>query len=168
AVLAHALPAVQGDATQLRQLIHNLVQNAQEALEDRVDGRVELLTLAVTDRETGNPRGVRLIVRDNGPGFPRKLMARALEPYVTTKVRGTGLGLAIVKKIVDDHGARIELANLTDTEGRTAGAEVSVLFTRMAESVDNKVLAETDTRVAGDDDGNDTVGDRLPGADPAT
>jgi nitrogen fixation/metabolism regulation signal transduction histidine kinase len=62
---------------------------------------------------------VRLTVRDNGPGFPPQILARAFEPYVTTKSKGTGLGLAIVKKIVDDHGGEIRLAN-------DHGGEVSI------------------------------------------
>jgi CheY-like chemotaxis protein len=62
---------------------------------------------------------VRLTVRDNGPGFPPQILARAFEPYVTTKSKGTGLGLAIVKKIVDDHGGEIRLAN-------DQGGEVSI------------------------------------------
>jgi signal transduction histidine kinase len=55
---------------------------------------------------------VRLIVRDNGPGFSDKVLKRAFEPYLTTKTKGTGLGLAVVKKIADEHGALVRLRNL--------------------------------------------------------
>jgi nitrogen fixation/metabolism regulation signal transduction histidine kinase len=66
-------------------------------------------------------------VRDNGPGFPPKILNRAFEPYVTTKTRGTGLGLAVVKKIADEHLARIDLKN-RGFEGRVIGAQVSLSF----------------------------------------
>src|SRR5213075_2047523 len=96
--LAPDLPAVWADGAQIRQVIHNLVQNAQDALENaRGTGRspaIEVRTEAADD-------GVRLAVSDNGGGFPEELLARIFEPYVTTKPRGTGLGLAIVKKIMD-------------------------------------------------------------------
>jgi nitrogen fixation/metabolism regulation signal transduction histidine kinase len=67
------------------------------------------------------------MVRDNGPGFPAKILKRAFEPYVTTKSRGTGLGLAVVKKIADEHGARIDLKN-RELEGAVVGAQVSLSF----------------------------------------
>jgi nitrogen fixation/metabolism regulation signal transduction histidine kinase len=108
------LPAVQADSSQLRQVIHNLLQNAQQAIAEQVDGRVTLST-----RHDG--RRVELILRDNGPGFPPATLPRAFEPYVTTKARGTGLGLAIVKKIIDEHRGEITLSN--QAEG---GAEVRV------------------------------------------
>ena len=65
--------------------------------------------------------GVRLIMQDNGPGFPKAMMGRAIEPYVTTKSKGTGLGLAIVKKIVEEHSGTIAILNLT-----TSGASVTI------------------------------------------
>ena len=85
--------------------------------------------------EQGDVRAVRLQVLDNGPGFPDKVLKRAFEPYVTTKSKGTGLGLAVVKKIVDEHGARIRLANLPgDAPGGQgiAGAQVSISFSKLA------------------------------------
>ena len=66
---------------------------------------------------------VRLMVSDNGAGFPEELMARIFEPYVTTKPRGTGLGLAIVKKIVDEHHGVISIENRP-----RRGASVSILL----------------------------------------
>jgi len=72
--------------------------------------------------------GVRLRVRDHGPGFSQDMLARVFEPYVTTKASGSGLGLAIVRKIVEEHGARIEVSNWTDASGRPAGAQVSIVF----------------------------------------
>ncbi|MCL2636095.1 MAG: ATP-binding protein, partial [Betaproteobacteria bacterium] len=102
--LAEGLPPVLGDATQLRQIIHNLLRNAEDALEGRADGRIEIVTAPAG-------RAVRLIIGDNGPGFPPELLPRIFEPYVTTKSRGTGLGLPIVKKIVEEHQGIIEISN---------------------------------------------------------
>ena len=86
------LPWIVGDATQLRQVIHNLVQNGLDAVADREGGRVQVVTEPVRN-ELGEARAVRLTVQDNGPGFSDKVLKRAFEPYVTTKSKGTGLGL---------------------------------------------------------------------------
>jgi nitrogen fixation/metabolism regulation signal transduction histidine kinase len=135
--LAPALPQIVGDSTQLRQVIHNLVQNALDAVADQPDGRVRIST-AVARSEQGELRAVRLQVIDNGPGFPDKVLKRAFEPYVTTKSKGTGLGLAVVKKIADEHGARVRIVNLgTGVEGDAAGglprgAQVSLSFAKFA------------------------------------
>src|SRR5207237_4020846 len=106
--LASGLPPVWADGAQIRQVIHNLVQNAQDALENTrqsgVAASIEVRTELAGDK-------VRLAVSDNGGGFPEELMARIFEPYVTTKPRRTGLGLAIVKKIVDEHHGRVALEN---------------------------------------------------------
>lgn len=103
--LAPGLPALVGDAAQLRQVIHNLLQNTQDALAGTREPRV----LVATEAAGG---AVRLTVTDNGCGFPETVMRRAFEPYVTTKPKGTGLGLAIVKKIVDEHGGTATIANV--------------------------------------------------------
>jgi nitrogen fixation/metabolism regulation signal transduction histidine kinase len=115
-------PLILGDAQQLRQVVHNLLQNAQDACEGLPVQRVDVST-------TWNPqsRRVRLVVRDSGNGFPEAILKRAFEPYVTTKARGTGLGLAVVKKIADEHGARIDLKNV-EREGQVIGAQVSLSF----------------------------------------
>jgi nitrogen fixation/metabolism regulation signal transduction histidine kinase len=104
------LPNIMGDTTQLRQVIHNLVQNALDAVGERPDGRV-VVQLQGSRGEDAQLRAVRLNVIDNGPGFPEKVLKRAFEPYVTTKSKGTGLGLAVVKKIADEHGARVRIGN---------------------------------------------------------
>jgi nitrogen fixation/metabolism regulation signal transduction histidine kinase len=115
-------PAILGDAQQLRQVIHNLLQNAQDATEVCEQPEVRIATQWVS--ATGR---VRLIVQDNGAGFPAKILKRAFEPYVTTKSRGTGLGLAVVKKIAEEHNARIDLKN-RETDGLVVGAQVSLSF----------------------------------------
>ncbi len=128
------LPHILGDATQLRQVIHNLVQNGLDAVADRPDGQVELITSAARG-EHSELRAVRLTVIDNGPGFADKVLKRAFEPYVTTKAKGTGLGLAVVKKIADEHGARLRAANLhegDEPDGPVTGARVSLSFSNFA------------------------------------
>lgn len=130
------LPMIRGDATQLRQVIHNLLQNAQDAVADRPGPHVVLETRAIeygaADDEGHARTAVRLSVSDNGPGFSPGLLARAFEPYVTTKAKGTGLGLAVVRKIVDEHGARINLHNRTNADGSVEGAQISILFLQLA------------------------------------
>ena len=115
-------PLIRGDAEQLRQVIHNLVQNAQDAQEGKPDAVVTIKT-----DYSESSRRVRLSVRDNGAGFPPHILKRAFEPYVTTKVKGTGLGLAVVKKIADEHGARIDISNRM-ADGVVQGAQVSLSF----------------------------------------
>jgi nitrogen fixation/metabolism regulation signal transduction histidine kinase len=140
AELAEGLPPILGDGTQLRQVIHNLVQNGLDAVAERPDGKVRVCTEAVFN-EQGEVRAVRLIVVDNGPGFSDKVLKRAFEPYVTTKSKGTGLGLAVVKKIADEHGARVRIVNLGTSEGAGSvtgsastalGAQVSLSFSKLA------------------------------------
>ena len=120
-----AATAIRGDAQQLRQVIHNLLQNAQDAQEGRSAGHPVQITLK-TEYST-SARRVRLIVRANGSGFPDHILKRAFEPYVTTKSKGTGLGLAVVKKIADEHGARIDISNRV-ADGAVQGAQVSLSF----------------------------------------
>ena len=112
--LAPDLPAVWGDASQLRQIIHNLLRNAEDAQEGLQETQIRVSTSFVNGM-------AELLVRDCGPGFPPEIIARVFEPYVTTKARGTGLGLAIVKKIVDEHQGFIRINNRQPT-----GAEVSI------------------------------------------
>ena len=95
---------VRGDATMLRQVLHNLLQNAQDALDGHKDPTIHVSSAL----ENGM---IRLTVCDNGSGFPEGLITRAFEPYVTTKRHGTGLGLAIVKKIVEEHKGIINIEN---------------------------------------------------------
>ena len=104
--LAPGVPKVFADSAQIRQVLHNLVQNAQDAL-----GAAKAPESAIEVRTELAGDTVRLVVSDNGSGFPEDLMARIFEPYVTTKPRGTGLGLAIVKKIVDEHHGVISIEN---------------------------------------------------------
>ena len=119
-------PRVQGDAQQLRQVIHNLLQNAQDASESASPADRERHVTIKTQWVEAAGR-VRLSVIDCGTGFPEHILKRAFEPYVTTKARGTGLGLAVVKKIADEHGSRIDIANRM-IDGEVGGAQVSLSF----------------------------------------
>ncbi len=130
-----ACPDILGDPTQLRQVIHNLLQNAQDSTLEgqRTGASVTITTEAVPYKQANGvmQKAVRFSIADSGTGFPAKILARAFEPYVTTKTKGTGLGLAVVKKIVDDHGAKIEIRNRMQGDA-AVGAQVSILFMNLA------------------------------------
>lgn len=127
------LPDIEGDSTQLRQVIHNLLANARDAMQAHAaehDAMIEVQTRLVrSELEDGHTQlAARLTISDNGPGFAAQVLARVFEPYVTTKATGTGLGLAIVRKIIEEHGGRIDVSNR-----RAGGARISILFTRFAQ-----------------------------------
>lgn len=140
------LPVILGDATQLRQVIHNLLQNALDSVADAQHPHVSIETKTVEygdpDAEGRTRVAVRLSVSDNGPGFPARILTRAFEPYVTTKAKGTGLGLAMVKKIVDEHGARIDIRNRTRAGGdEVLGAQILILFLQLSEHTGSESTA---------------------------
>jgi nitrogen fixation/metabolism regulation signal transduction histidine kinase len=134
-----SVPQVRADSAQIRQVLHNLVQNAQDALENRKSSgetpMIEVRTELAADK-------VRLSVTDNGGGFPEEMMARIFEPYVTTKSRGTGLGLAIVKKIVDEHHGDLTIENRP-----AKGVLVTILLpvAKGADSADSAAAVPGDT-----------------------
>jgi nitrogen fixation/metabolism regulation signal transduction histidine kinase len=113
-VLQQQLPEVQADATMMRQILHNLLQNAQDAMSQIALPQVTIATDSDGER-------VKLTVTDNGAGFPTEVMARVFEPYVTTKSHGTGLGLAIVKKMIEEQRGQIRIDNLPQ-----GGASVTI------------------------------------------
>ena len=130
-----ACPPILGDAQQLRQVIHNLVQNALDASSgaDRppvADGGTGVLIRTQWVEAT---QRVRLSVIDHGHGFSEAILKRAFEPYVTTKAKGTGLGLAVVKKIAEEHGARVDVSNRIH-DGQVTGAQVSLTFEPAAQA----------------------------------
>ena len=120
-------PRMMGDTQQLRQVLHNLLQNAQDATET-AGRRSEEFGVTVRTQWLETAGRVRLSVIDCGTGFPEHILKRAFEPYVTTKAKGTGLGLAVVKKIADEHGTRVDIANRL-VDGEVVGAQVSLSFT---------------------------------------
>jgi nitrogen fixation/metabolism regulation signal transduction histidine kinase len=113
-VLQQQLPEVQADSTMMRQILHNLLQNAQDAMSQVEQPQVVIMTDSDGER-------VKLSVTDNGGGFPTEVMARVFEPYITTKVHGTGLGLAIVKKMIEEQRGQIRIDNLPQ-----GGASVTI------------------------------------------
>jgi len=102
------LPKIEADVGRIRQIFHNLIRNAIEALDNAPDGRIEV---GVSAAEIHEVDMVELVVTDNGPGFPTGSISQVFDPYVTTKPKGTGLGLAIVKKLVEEHVGTIEAEN---------------------------------------------------------
>lgn len=122
-MLASNLPSIRGDSAQLRQVLHNLLQNAQDALIDSPEPVIEVTTEIKQD-------GIHLLVRDNGCGFPDEVRARVFEPYVTTKTKGTGLGLPIVKKIVEEHEGMIHIENI-----KPRGAQISIILPAIGKNV---------------------------------
>jgi nitrogen fixation/metabolism regulation signal transduction histidine kinase len=110
------MPDIKGDATMLRQVLHNLMQNAQDALKQTPNPEILVQT-------SFDEAAIKLVVKDNGQGFPVDLLAHAFEPYVTTKAHGTGLGLAIVKKMIEEHFGQIKIEN-----NATGGACISIVL----------------------------------------
>jgi nitrogen fixation/metabolism regulation signal transduction histidine kinase len=118
-------PMVRGDPQQLRQVIHNLLQNAQDASESGSGERPGSASITLRTQWQAAKGRVRISVLDHGTGFTEAILKRAFEPYVTTKAKGTGLGLAVVKKIADEHGSRVDISNRM-ADGRVIGAQVSL------------------------------------------
>ena len=128
--LAPDLPRVMGDSGKLRQLLHNLIQNAEQATEGVTKPKIVIETELKNDM-------VCVKVQDNGPGFPDTLISRAFDPYVTSKAKGTGLGLAIVKKIIEEHAGEVDIVNTSN------GALVEVMFSNLTQAQNEKNLRET-------------------------
>ncbi len=106
--LDQQLELIHGDKGRLRQLLHNLLKNAQEALDTQPHPQIRI----ISELHGSAPSGyVVLSVEDNGPGIPKTLLEQLFEPYVTNKPKGTGLGLAIVKKIIEEHGGVVRAGN---------------------------------------------------------
>ena len=129
------LPLVEADATQLRQVINNLLSNARDAMEhypltgDEPGISIQTQCTWIDDTLSGSHPAVRITICDRGPGFPSNILQKVFEPYVTTKPHGTGLGLAIVKKIVEEHHGKIDVSNQ-----KGSGAKISILLTRIVKN----------------------------------
>lgn len=120
---------IKGDSTMLRQVLHNLLQNAQDALAGKKAPVISVKT------ETVNGMLV-LTVQDNGGGFAAEMMSHIFEPYMTTKPHGTGLGLAIVKKIIEEHKGSIKIENATGSDGEASGAIVMITIPLLMEATE--------------------------------
>ena len=113
------------DAGMITQALTNVLKNAAEAIEGRIEqgddspGRI----VARLGREDDK---VSIEITDNGVGLPVQNRNELTEPYVTTRVKGTGLGLAIVKKIAEQHGGVLTLASAETNEDGRAGAVVTI------------------------------------------
>lgn len=113
-----ALGEVEADAGRVRQILHNLIRNAVEAMEHQDDAE---LCITTRGSEEFDLRAAFILVEDNGPGIPPESVDRIFDPYVTSKPKGTGLGLAIVKKLVEEHGGWVEASNRAE-----GGARVTI------------------------------------------
>lgn len=122
-------PAIRGDKGRLRQLLHNLVKNAIEAIIEGSGSTLCITTHCSSDHHDNAYPYVELIFQDDGVGLPNEKIGDIFEPYVTTKPKGTGLGLAIVKKIVEEHSGSIRVE--IPVEG---GTRMVILFPPFSEA----------------------------------
>jgi nitrogen fixation/metabolism regulation signal transduction histidine kinase len=106
--LAADLPSLNADPGRLRQVLHNLILNAADALAATAQPTLNIDTRRVLEQ---GRVFIELKLRDNGPGFAPAVMERLFEPYVSTKEKGSGIGLAIVKKITEEHGGQLWAEN---------------------------------------------------------
>ena len=112
------MPMIDADIGRVRQILHNLIRNATEALENTDNGRIDV-HVSVAEFDAVNV--VQIKVEDNGAGFEEGSLDQVFDPYVTTKRKGTGLGLAIVKKLVEEHVGSIRAYNRSE-----GGAVISI------------------------------------------
>jgi len=113
--LLKGLPKIKLDANMMRQVLINLIQNAQDAMVNNT----KKPSIKINTNKYKNY--LILSIEDNGPGFSEDILKKAFEPYVTTKSHGTGLGLAIVKKIIEEHEGIIGIENI-----KSGGAHINI------------------------------------------
>ena len=119
-----------GDTGKLRQVLHNLIQNSEQALMGHTNPEILIETVATPD-------ATQIRIQDNGPGLSDEVMKRAFDPYYTTKAKGTGLGLAIVRKIIEEHDGAVSIRN------GEVGAVIEITLP-LSHTIDNaKTLNET-------------------------
>ena len=127
-----SMPMIEADMGRVRQILHNLIRNAMEALEGSSDGRIDV---HVSAAEIDEVPVIQIKVEDNGPGFKLDTVSQIFDPYVTTKTKGTGLGLAIVKKLVEEHIGSIRAGNRRD-----GGAKITIRLP-VNEAAREKIIA---------------------------
>jgi nitrogen fixation/metabolism regulation signal transduction histidine kinase len=103
------LLTIKGDPISMRQVLHNLIKNALEAIEG--SGQIDIIVHRVQKNSTDF---IEIGLYDDGPGIKDEQLETIFEPYVTSKAKGTGLGLAIVKKIIEQHGGAIWIDTMRD------------------------------------------------------
>lgn len=130
--LAKQAGTIKGDSTMLRQVLHNLLQNAQDALTAQASPEILVKTEVMGE-------ALVLTVQDNGTGFAPEMMLHIFEPYMTTKSHGTGLGLAIVKKIIDEHKGSIKIENASHFDANAMGASVTISIPLLIEPTEQKL-----------------------------
>lgn len=136
------------DRAQLIQVVHNLIQNAQDAVGDTPRASIGLRLETLTTG--GGAAGIRLAVIDSGPGITPEIKARLFEPYFTNKAKGSGLGLAIVKKIVEENRGKVSLINRAELwPNDPQGAVALVEFAKLGDASDNPKAMEKNQRVYG-------------------
>jgi nitrogen fixation/metabolism regulation signal transduction histidine kinase len=125
----------------LRQVLHNLLQNAQDALSAKAQPMISVKTEVVNNL-------LVLTVEDNGAGFPTEMLARVFEPYMTTKPHGTGLGLAIVKKIIEEHKGTIKIENIAQPSN-VASTENTIIVSTEKTALENAITENIHVENAG-------------------
>ena len=113
--LLKGLPKIKVDVNMMRQVLINLIQNAQDAMINNT----KKPSIKINTNKYKNY--LILSIEDNGPGFSLDILKKAFEPYVTSKSHGTGLGLAIVKKIIEEHEGTIVVENI-----KNGGANINI------------------------------------------
>lgn len=103
------LPTITADQDRLRQVLHNIIKNALEAVEKQEVGVIILTTELISLTQKG--LWLELKIEDNGSGIEEKLLNQIFQPYLTHKPKGTGLGLAIVRRIIEEHHGKIWAEN---------------------------------------------------------
>jgi nitrogen fixation/metabolism regulation signal transduction histidine kinase len=132
-----SMPMIDADIGRVRQILHNLVRNATEALENTDNGQINV---HVSVAEIDHIEIMQIKVEDNGPGFEESSLNQVFDPYVTTKPKGTGLGLAIVKKLVEEHVGSIRAFNSS-----TGGAVINIRLP-LTEAAREAIIAQAPAR----------------------
>lgn len=132
-----SMPMIEADMGRVRQILHNLVRNSIEALENTENGQIDV---HVSAAEVDYIDIMQIKVEDNGPGFEESSLAQVFDPYVTSKPKGTGLGLAIVKKLVEEHIGSIRAYN------RSSGGAVISIRLPLTEAAREAIIAQAPAR----------------------